>query len=54
MDREELLSKMSDDVKEYVDNVMDMYNAPFARQMGIEIVSPSSPWWTTPSPYTAT
>ena len=42
MDREELLSKMSDDVKEYVDNVMDMYNAPFAREMGIEIVSVSN------------
>ena len=42
MDREDLLSRMSDDVKGYVDNVMDMYNAPFARMMGIEIVSVSN------------
>lgn len=39
MDKDELLNRMSDDVKQYADNVMDMYNAPFARMMGIEIVS---------------
>ena len=41
MDREDLLSRMSDDVKEYVDDVMKVYNVRFARQMGIEIVSVS-------------
>lgn len=39
MNMDELLSVMSEDVREYADNVMDMYNAPFARMMGIEIVS---------------
>ena len=41
MDREDLLSRMSDDVKECVDNVMKVFNIRFARQMGIEIVSVS-------------
>ena len=39
MDREELLPKMSEETRQYADRVMDMYSAPFARQMGIEIVS---------------
>ena len=38
MDREEILACMSDDIKQYVDNIVDMYNAPFARMMGIQIV----------------
>ncbi len=36
---EELRSKMSEDVVEYADRVMSMYEAPFARAMGIEIES---------------
>ena len=39
MDREEILACMSDDIKQYVDNIVDMYNAPFARKLGIQIVS---------------
>lgn len=39
MDKDELVSKMSEDTVQYADAVMDMYNAPFARMMGIEIVS---------------
>ena len=39
MDRDELLSRMSEDVRQYADNIMDMYNAPFAHMMGLEIVS---------------
>ncbi len=39
MDIEELRSKMSADVQEYADRVMAMYEAPFARDMGIEIES---------------
>lgn len=39
MGREELLSRMSDDTKQYIDRVMELYDAPFARQMGIEIES---------------
>ena len=42
MDREELLARMSDDVKMYVDNVMNVYNVRFAGPMGIEIVSISN------------
>ena len=39
MNADELRSKMDEELHQYVDNVMDMYNAPFARMMGIEIVS---------------
>ena len=39
MDREEILACMSDEIKQYVDNIVDMYNAPFARMLGIQIVS---------------
>ena len=42
MDREDLLSRMSDDVKMHVDNVMNVYNVRFAGLMGIEIVSVSN------------
>ena len=41
MDRDELLPKMSDDTKEYVDRVLEVFNAPFARELGIEIESVS-------------
>ena len=43
MDRDELLNRMSDDVKQYADNVMDMYNAPFARMMGCLLYTSPSP-----------
>ncbi len=33
---------MSEDARQYADRVCDMYNAPFARVMGIEIVSVST------------
>lgn len=39
MEKDELVTRMSEDIRQYADNVMDMYNAPFARMMGIEIVS---------------
>ena len=39
MNADELRSRMDDDIVQYSDNVLDMYNAPFARMMGIEIVS---------------
>ncbi len=39
MNADELRSRMDDDVVQYLDSVVDMYNAPFARMMGIEIVS---------------
>lgn len=39
MDREELLPLMSEDTKQYADRVIDVFNAPFAREMGIEIES---------------
>ncbi len=39
MNRDEILAKMSDDTKQYIDSVFDMYNAPFARLMGVEIAS---------------
>ena len=39
MDKDDLLPKMSEDTREYADRVISMYNAPFAREMGIEIVS---------------
>jgi acyl-CoA thioesterase len=37
MDRVELLERLSDEAKVHIDRVWDMYNAPFARQMGIEV-----------------
>ena len=41
MDREEILSILAPEVKQYIDRIEDMYNAPFARMMGIELVSVS-------------
>lgn len=41
MNADELRSRMDDDVVQYLDSVVDMYNAPFARMMGIEVVSVS-------------
>ena len=37
MDRDELCEKLSDDAKPHIDKVWEMYNAPFARHMGIEV-----------------
>ena len=42
MDREALLGKMSDDTKQYVDRVIEVFDAPFAQHMGLEIESISS------------
>lgn len=42
MDREELLSILAPELRQYVDRVEEMYNAPFARMMGIELVSVSA------------
>ncbi len=42
MNDEELRVRMLEDVKAYADNVTDMYNAPFARMMGMEVVSIST------------
>ncbi len=39
MDRDEILLRMSDDTRMHIDSVMDMYLAPFARLIGIEIDS---------------
>lgn len=39
MDREELLSILAPDLRKYIDRVEEMYNAPFARMMGIELAS---------------
>ncbi len=39
MNREDILARMSDDTKPFIDMVWDMYNAPFARMMGVEIES---------------
>lgn len=39
MDRDEVLSRMSEDVRDRIDSVMEMYRAPFARLIGIEIES---------------
>ncbi len=39
MNDEELRARMSEDIREYADNVMNVYNAPFARMMGVEVVS---------------
>jgi len=41
MDVEELQTRMSDDTKQYADRVMELYEAPFARHMGVEIESVS-------------
>ena len=37
MDKDEILARMSEDTKQYIDSVIDMYNAPFARFIGLEI-----------------
>ncbi len=42
MNNDELKARMSKDIREYADNVMDVYNAPFARMMGVEVVSISA------------
>lgn len=39
MDRNDLASKMSPETSDRIDRVMCMYNAPFARFLGIEIES---------------
>lgn len=39
MDRDEILGRMSEDTRQYIDSVMDMYGAPFARFLGVEIES---------------
>jgi len=39
MDREELLNRMSEDSKQYADRVLEVFDAPFARQMGVQIES---------------
>ena len=41
MDREELIERMSADSKGRIDRLAEMYEAPFARMMGIEVVSVS-------------
>jgi len=37
MDREELLPLMSEDTKQYVDRVLDVFSAPYAQHMGLKI-----------------
>jgi acyl-CoA thioesterase len=39
MDREQLLPRMSEDTKQYADRVLEVFDAPFAREMGVEIES---------------
>ena len=39
MNMDDLKSRMSSDSLQYAERVMDMYNAPFAREMGLEIKS---------------
>lgn len=39
MDEKELSSKLADDCQDYLSNVWEMYQAPFARFLGIEIES---------------
>ena len=39
MNADELRSRMDDDIVQYSDNVLDMYNAPFTRFIGLEIES---------------
>ncbi len=41
MDKEELIPLMSEDSVEYADRVLDVFDAPFAREMGIKIESVS-------------
>lgn len=42
MDDSELLSLMTEDTHQYLDRIKDVYNAPYARDLGIEIASISS------------
>ena len=42
MDKSELIPLMSEDAVIYADRVLDVFDAPFARQMGIEIESVST------------
>ena len=37
MDDAELLSKMSPDTHVYLDRIKDLYDAPFARELGVEV-----------------
>ncbi|MDO5861231.1 MAG: PaaI family thioesterase [Thermoplasmata archaeon] len=39
MDKDGILALMADDVKCYADAILDMYNAPYARFLGLEIES---------------
>ena len=39
MDKAELLGRMTEDTKQYADRLMEIYEAPYARHMGIEIDS---------------
>lgn len=39
MNRQEVLERMSEDTRPHIDAVMDMYEAPYARFIGIEIGS---------------
>ena len=39
MDRDEILVRMSEGTRQCIDAVMDMYGAPFARLLGVEIES---------------
>lgn len=39
MDRDEILSRMSEDMRDRIDRAVEMYEAPFARLLGIEIES---------------
>ncbi len=41
MEIEELRSRMSPGTKQYAERIIEMYNAPFARMLGIDIVSVS-------------
>ena len=41
MDRDEVLSRMDENLRPHIDDVMRMYEAPFARFLGLEIVSVS-------------
>ena len=36
MDREDILAVSSDETKPYIDRIVEVYNAPFARELGIE------------------
>ena len=37
MDRETMMDLISDDCKQYIDKIIEVYDAPFARDLGIEI-----------------